>query len=296
MKERIGRVGARGTGNKLPKFAVRARFALAMIALVALCSHVVAQENTANYWIAKGDDLLFNKCNPLEALESYEKAIQIDPENMTAWNGKSMVLDTLSVQTYSKILNLSETKLAKNPQDIEALQTSAMALASLGNQEESNQFLKKAIDVYDQEIKDNPKNATAWFLKAGLISILNGSEEAAISAYDKVIELNGSKMIDALITKGNILLNLGRYNESLDTIDKAIQLDPENPSVWYEKATYYNVLGKYNESLDAYEMITKLEPEKASAWLFKGNVLKALGRQTDADAAYAKAKELGHQE
>jgi len=266
-----------------------------MIALVMLCASVVAQENTANYWIAKGDDQFFNKSNHLEALESYEKAIQIDPDNMTAWNGKSMVLEALSMQTYSKILNLSETKLAKNPQDIGALQTSAMALASLGNREESNQFLKKAIDVYDREIKDNPKNATAWFCKAGLISILNGSEEA-ISAYDKVIELNGSKMIDALITKGNILLNLGRYNESLDTIDKAIQLDPENPSVWYEKATYYNILGKYNESLDAYEMITKLEPEKASAWWFKGNALKALGRQTDADAAYAKAKELGHQE
>lgn len=284
------RVGKRHKNSRL--WAV----ALGLLVLAALCVSAAAQENTAKYWIAKGDDLFFNKSNPLEALESYEKAIQIDPDNMTAWNGKSMVLDTLSMQTYSKILNLSETKLAKNPQDIEALQTSAMALASLGNQEESNQFLKKAIDVYDQEIKDNPKNATAWFLKAGLISILNGSEEEAISAYDKVIELNGSKMIDALITKGNILLNLGRYNESIDTIDKAIQLDPENPSVWYEKATYYNVLGKYNESLDAYEMITKLEPEKASAWLFKGNVLKALGRQTDADAAYAKAKELGHQE
>jgi len=99
-----------------------------------------------------------------------------------------------------------------------------------------------------------------------------------------------------LIIKGNILLNLGRYDESLDAIDKAIQLDPENPSAWYEKASYYEVLGKYNESLDAYEMITELEPEKASVWWFKGNILEALGRQIDADAAYAKAKDLGYRE
>jgi len=273
---------------------MKAGFAIALLALAMLCVSAMAQENTANYWIAKGNDLFFNKSNPLESLESYEKAIQICPDNMTAWNGKSMALEALSMQTYSKILNLSEAKLDKNPQDVGALQTSAMALASLGSQEESNQFLKKAIDIYDQEIKDNPKNATAWFLKAGLISNLNGSEEA-ISAYDKVIELNGSKKIDALIIKGNILLNLGRYDESLDAIDKAIQSDPDNPSVWYERATYYNVLGKYNESLDAYEMITTLEPEKASAWWFKGNVLKALGRQAEADVAYAKAKVLGYQ-
>ena len=132
------RVGKRHKNSRL--WAV----ALGLLALAALCVSAAAQENTAKYWIAKGDDLFFNKINPLEALESYEKAIQINPDNMTAWNGKSMVLDTLSVQTYSKILNLSETKLAKNPQDIEALQTSAMALASLGNQEESNQFLKES--------------------------------------------------------------------------------------------------------------------------------------------------------
>ena len=54
MKERIGRVGARGTGNKPPKFAVRARFALVMIALVILCVSAEAQENTAEVWYKKG--------------------------------------------------------------------------------------------------------------------------------------------------------------------------------------------------------------------------------------------------
>ena len=98
------RVGKRHKNSRL--WAV----ALGLLALVTLCVSAAAQENTAKYWIAKGDDLFFNKSNPLEALESYEKAIQINPDNMTAWNGKSMVLDTLSVQTYSKILNLSETK------------------------------------------------------------------------------------------------------------------------------------------------------------------------------------------
>jgi len=57
MKERIGRVGARGTGNKLPKFAGRARFALVMIALVKLCTSVVAHENTAEDWFNKGYEL-----------------------------------------------------------------------------------------------------------------------------------------------------------------------------------------------------------------------------------------------
>jgi len=290
MDERIGRVGARESGNRLPKFALKARFALVMIALAVLCVSALAQENTANYWITKGDDLALNKSNNQEALAAYEKAIQIDPENLGAWDRKALVLEVLSQQAYRKILNLSEMKLAKNPKDVRTWQAHAVALASLGMQEESNQSLKKALEIYDQEIKANPKNATAWFYKAELTA----NQTESLSAYEKVIELNGSMKVEALLTKSNILFNLGKSDEAIAAIDKAIQLDPKNFRVWEEKALDYYVFGIYNESLAAYEKMTELEPKNALAWKGKGDVLKALGHQAEADAAYVKAKELGY--
>jgi len=249
----------------------------------------VAQENTADYWIKKGNDLVESGSFE-EALTDYNKAIQIDPENLDAWDRKALIFYVLDQQAYRKVLNLSEMRLAKNPQDAWTWQAHAAALTSLGRQEEANQSQQKALEIYDQEIKDNPKNATAWFYKAELTA--NRTE--ALSAYEKVIELNGSMKVEALITKGNILLNLGKSDEAIAAVDKAIQLDSKNFQAWEEMALVYHVLGKYNESLTAYEKLTEIKPENALVWKGKGDALKALDRQSEADAAYAKAKELGY--
>ena len=251
----------------------------------------MVQNNTADYWIKIGDDLALNKSNNQEALAAYEKAIQMDPENIGAWDRKALILYVLDQQAYRKVLNLSEMRLAKNPQDARTWQAHAAALTSLGRQEEANQSQQKALEIYDQEIKDNPKNATAWFYKAELTA--NRTE--ALSAYEKVIELNGSMKVEALLTKGNILLNLGKSDEAIAAVDKAIQLDPTNFRAWEEMALVYHVLGKYNESLTAYEKLTKINPENALVWKGKGDALKMLGRQAEANAAFAKAKELGYQ-
>jgi tetratricopeptide (TPR) repeat protein len=249
-----------------------------------------AQENTTEYWTMIGDDLAMNESNYQGALVAFEKAIQIDPENMGAWDRKALIHYVLSKQAYLRVLSLSEKWLENNPQDARAWQARAAALQSLDRIDESNQSLEKAIEIYDQETRENPGNATAWFYKAEVMA----NRTDALAAYEKVIELNGSMEITAMLTKGNILLNLGKSEEAIAVIDKAIQLDPKNPQAWKEKALDSYVLGKYNESLAAYEMVIELEPEYAPAWIWKGkgDALKALGRQSEADAAYARAEEL----
>lgn len=249
-------------------------------------------EETSSYWIERGDAIAQDLSDGHEALAAYENAIRIDPDNLDAWDRKALILYALDQEAYRRVLNITEMRLEENPKDARAWQAQAVALASLGRQDEVNQSLKNALKIYDQEIKEDPKNATAWFYKAELTASMNGSEEA-LNAYDKVIELNGSMKVDALITKGNALLNLGRHDEALAAIDEAIETDPDNFLAWNERAIYYSVLGNYSEALAACEMMTDLQPENPRAWRFKGDSLKALGRQAESDAAYARAKELG---
>jgi len=248
----------------------------------------LAQENTVGYWVEKGNKLVDNGSYE-EALTKYNKAIQIDPENLDARDRKALVLYILEQQAYRDVLSLSEKRLEKNPKDAGAWQARAAAQSSLGEEEEANSSRKKALAIYDQEIQENPGNATAWFYKAELTT--NNTE--AFTAYEKVIELNGSMKIPALITKSNILLNLGKSEEATLAIDEAIRLSPNSSDVWIQKALNSYALGKYNESLAAYEKIIELKPGVAWLWKGKGDALKALGRQAEADEAYAKAKELG---
>ncbi len=248
-----------------------------------------AQENTAGYWIEKGDDLVENGSFE-EALAEYDRALRIDPEYLDSWSRKAEVLYILEQQAYRNVLSLSERRLEKNPQDARAWQAHAVALASLGRQEEANESLEKALEIYDQEIQEDPENATAWFYKAELTA--NSTE--ALAAYERVIELNGSMKIESLLTKGNILVNLGRSDEALAAIDQAIQLNPNNSDAWKQKALNSYVLGRYNESLEAYERVIELVPASGWIWKGKGDALKALGRQAEAEEAYDKAREMGY--
>ena len=133
--------------------------------------------------------------------------------------------------------------------------------------------------------------------------------------------------------KGYALSKLGKYNESFEALDKAIELSPQNAgSIWYTKAEALNnsrryddalkaydrsielkgpmdlayegkgealfKLGKYNDAVKAYDEAIELFPLEASgpAWYKKGIALKALDMASESDAAFAKAKELGYQE
>ncbi len=272
---------------------MKARLVNVLLAIAIFCVSALAQENTAGYWIEKGNELVDNGSFE-ESLMEYDRAIQIDPENLDAWNRKAEILYALEQQAYRNVLSLSERRIETNPRDARAWQARAVALLSLGEEEEANSSRKKALDIYDQEIRTHPENATAWFSKAELTA--NRTE--ALTAYEKVIELNGSMKIAALLTKGNILANLGRPDEAIATIDEAIQLNPNKSESWKQKALNSYVLGDYNESLAAYEKVIELDPGNAFAWIWKGkgDALKALGRQTEADEAYAKAWELGFQE
>jgi tetratricopeptide (TPR) repeat protein len=263
-------------------------FAMALLALAMLCTLVLAQENTSAYWVENGNELVDNGSYE-EALTKYNKAIQIDPENIDIRDRKALVLYILEQQAYRNVLSLSEKRLKKNPKDASAWQARAAAQSSLGEEDEANSSRKIALEIYDQEIQENPGNATAWFYKAELTT--NSTE--ALDAYEKVIELNGSMKISALITKSNILLNLGRSDDATLAIDEAIRLSPNSSDVWIQKALNSYALGKYNESLEAYEKIIELKPGTAWLWKGKGDALKVLGRQAEADRAYAKAKEMG---
>ena len=42
---------------------MRARFAITLLAVTMLCTCVIAQENTADYWLKKGSELSTNGSN-----------------------------------------------------------------------------------------------------------------------------------------------------------------------------------------------------------------------------------------
>ncbi len=233
--------------------------ALVLAVLSMLCMAAVAQEKTASYWAAQGDDLL-GKGSINEALESYEKAIQLDPENESLLLGAATMHHILQVQAATKALGIIEKKLEKNPQDMNAWSSRSVALTNLGRDDEALKSREKVLELLDQSLEKDPTNSTSWMAKAEILAGIDRLEEA-VQACDKVIEINTSLVGYAAETKGYLLEGLGRNEGALQAYDMAIKLSPENGGLWYSK----------------------------------GGVLKTLGRDQEADTAFAKAKDLGYQ-
>lgn len=100
----------------------------------------------------------------------------------------------------------------------------------------------------------------------------------------------------ALVWKGKLLFEMGRANDSLESLNRAAEIDPQSSEAWRWKAGISAELGRYEEALQAYNVTLQIngQAENAEIWREKGGVLKALGRQTEANEANALAKELGY--
>ena len=106
----------------------------------------------------------------------------IDNEDKTALHiaaqyGKDQIVGIYSLQTLVTVLRLED----KNNDD-----------------QQIRQFLDKAIATYDNNIKVNAGNASAYFKKANVLYALNRPEEA-IKNYEKALELNEAEYIEQIV-------------------------------------------------------------------------------------------------
>jgi len=95
------------------------------------------------------------------------------------------------------------------------------------------------------------------------------------------------------------LYSNGSLEESLQAVDKAIQIDPESARAWIGRGNALLSLEKYSDSKEAYERAVEVlngsleeDPEDAEAWWLKAESLDNLGRSNEALQAYDRVIEL----
>lgn len=243
--------------GRLPGMRTGVRSAIALIALAALCSCTLAQEKTADDWLNIAYGLSANGSYE-EAIEAYDKVLEIDPSDYTALINKGHALEFWVLDLYNEALEITNEILEENPDDALAWQGKGAALSGLNRREEDDEAYAMAIEVLNKTLEKDPSDGEAWFLKGENYANMHDAE-AALIAYDKVIELNYTPRIEA---------------------------------AWVTKAILLAVLQRDDEALQASEMIIELNPKSASAWSTKGYVLGELGRQAEAEEAFARAREL----
>ena len=102
---------------------------------------------------------------------------------------------------------------------------------------------------------------------------------------------NSAKAAD-LYNQGQTLYESKRYQEALESYDRAVEILPNYEEAWLAQGDALQNLQRYREALNAYEQAIKIKPDYWSAWMGRAQVLEALGEYQQAIAAFRAAIDI----
>jgi tetratricopeptide (TPR) repeat protein len=215
-----------------------------IITVVLACSLLFpasAQEDQVSYWIGQGEAFR-HQYKSEEALQAFDKALQLDNTSVAAWAGKASALNRLGRNNES--LQAYDAALALAPDYIRALVGKAIALSSLNQTNQSLQTFDFAIEL--DPTYSMAHNGKAWELYK--LGRYNDSSDNA----DKALHYLYQELGSVLDTKAMALAGMKRYKEALDYLNRSLELDPNMSEIWIHKGNVLEALGRKGEAEQAY--------------------------------------------
>ena len=246
-------------------------------AIKAYNNAIKLDPNNISAYNGKGnayDDLKMYK----EAIKAYNMAIKLDPNNTLAYINKGIALK--NQDKHDEALKLYDLAIKINPYDTKAFNCKGNALDDLKK-------FREAIKNYDISIKINP-NDPAVHINKGISLYHFEKYEEAIKSFNHAIKLDPNDIF-AYINKGKSLKNLKKYQDAIKSYDIAIKLNPQDPSSYNNKGNALDDLKQYKEAIKSYDIAIKLNPKDYSAYINKGIAYKKQKKFDDAIKSYNKA-------
>ena len=234
----------------------------------------------AEAWIGQGNTHLGLK-RYQDALEAYDKAIQLKPNYLEAWNGRGKALDYL--QRYEEAIASFDSALKIQPNNLDAWK-------ERGNIQIKLQQYSEAIASFEKALKIQPNDFLAWHKRGIALHNLRRYQEA-LESYDKAVEYKPDYS-EAWYQRGNALINLQKSKEAVESYDKAVQFQPNFQTAWYSKGSALNNLRDFKEAVNSFDQAVKLNSDDFDSWYNRGWALHQLQRYEEALNSYDKAVKL----
>ncbi len=156
---------------------------------------------------------------------------------------------------------------------------------------------RDAVKAFDRSIALQPRSIAGNYGK-GLALLSNGEYLGALKSFDRAIELvpatDKANFYYHWKYRALSLRRLNRYPEALASIDRAIDLESQDPIIFSEKVGLLSQLKRYPEALAICDNIINKEP-KAWAYVNRGIIKYELGDKKGAIVDYDRAIQLNPQ-
>jgi tetratricopeptide (TPR) repeat protein len=275
---------------------------------------------TSGNYIAHGNlaNTLADQGRSVEAIEHYQKAIEINPAYAEAENNLATVL--LAAGRLGEAIEHCQRALEIDPNFAEAYYNLGCAFDNQGRSAEAIGHYQKAIELnpdlaeahhnlgalfssqgrldetvkqYQRAIEIKPDNARAHYDLAGVFGLRNQLAEA-IEHYRKAIEIKPD-YVDAHGNLANALAAQGRLDEALKEYQRTLELVPHSAQTHYKLALALQTQHHFAAASAEYQRALELDPQHLPArlnlaWLLatcpeaslrNGNRAVALARQAE---------------
>lgn len=208
-----------------------------------------------------------------EALQCYQRALQIDPHNPKTWYNMAGTL--IDLEKCQEASDCCDRAIELDQHSAAAWSNKGVALAQLGQ-------LEDAMRCLDHAILLNPRDVTSWSNRSIVLWKL-GEYEGALACLDQALELS-PQSARALLGKGMALAQFGRWEEAPGFYDRALEINPHDAAAWLHKGLALGTLGQLEASLDCFECALKVDRGKltrsarSAAYFCRGMGLGVLGR------------------
>jgi DNA-binding winged helix-turn-helix (wHTH) protein/tetratricopeptide (TPR) repeat protein len=200
---------------------------------------------------------LYDKRNGAKAVESFESAIELDPNYARAWAGKAVALG---------------------------------AMPSLGDST-SPELYKKTTYAANRALELDGSSAEAYSALSG--AKLTYAHDFAGAEMDcaRAMELDPTSPI-VLQSYSFLLVSRGRSEESIEIIRRALDIEPTS---FFSQTSYTHALyfaGRYDEAYSQYVRLSELQPDRMPIYEWMIRALEASGRESEAKGWLVKAMRI----
>ena len=198
------------------------------------------------------------------ALAGYQTALASDPSRVQLW---WEVLGLISQVDRSKLGDMLTSALSHHPNDERILILAAAKWREDGRMAEALELLEEAVKrqpenhallqflgtylrevdrsaeslrCFERALALNPNSAKAHFGRA----LASDDRQSALEAFRRAVELEPDNVVFQY-HYGAVLSALGRYQDALAPLNKAVEIDPNFWRAYHERSICYESLGRF---------------------------------------------------
>jgi len=214
------------------------------------------------------------------ACSHYDKAIQLDPNNITFYSNKAAVL--FEQQKYEECIELCNKAVDVGRDQRSDYALIAKALTRIGNAYVKMGSLREALKWYDKSLSEY-RDPELVKKRQQLEKDLNESERVAY--------INPT-LAEEEKNKGNELFKTGDFPGAMRHYNEAVKRHPDNAVLYSNRAACYTKLMAFDQALADCETCIKKDPKFIKGYIRKGAALVAMKEFSRAQHAYEEALKL----